>query len=192
MAWIAPVVSGAMSLISSMSAGNDEGEAMDEQANTAQQNENFQETRYNNVNSMLSPMEQSENSMATSSGPTAYFGQEKGAFESGIGQARTQIMGQTGIGTGAQAEEMGALGLNEAKGLGSLQQQDDQRKQQILQSQESLMANQANGAANNVNSAAGMASNAFGNQAGYYSQMATAGMNSFSNSMNGLGKALNQ
>ena len=188
MPWIAAAAGGIASLIGSNSAANKAQDAQDRATAVARDNQTFQQNRANVADSMLIPTEQKMMAEANGNGPTSYYGQEKGQFEGGMAKARAGVLNQTGgIGTGQQAEEMSTLGLNEAKGLGSLQAQDDVRKVGLRQQLAATTEGQAGQAAG----AAGMASSTLSgqdqSQARYYQQMAASGAAGFSSAMkNGM------
>jgi hypothetical protein len=192
MAWVAPAVGAVAGLIGGNDAADTAASAQRDATGVARDQLGFDKQRYDRNMEMQDPLERQMTADALATGPTSYFAGEKAQFEGGISKARQTISGQTGIGTGMQAEQAGALALNEAKGLGSLQTADDARKMQLKQNMEANLEQQGGQAAGQMGQASSALSGQLGSQADYYSRMASAGMSAFSSSMGAAGNSIAQ
>ena len=134
MSWWA-LIPAATSLFQSLSgkAGADEASARAEAANlrseesmnrrlglAAWQLDDFKENFLPGRNTMIKD--------AFGEGPTAYYGKEVGAFQSGMAKARENLMSRQNLPMGQQHSLLSALDVENAKGMASLYQQDAQRK----------------------------------------------------------------
>lgn len=81
----------------------------------------------------FAPVEDKYVTEATSTKPTSYYGEEKGALDVGYRKAEDKIVGNTSLASGLQSSMLSGVGIEKAKGLASLKIKDDQRKQGMVE-----------------------------------------------------------
>ena len=134
MAWWA-LIPASVSLFQSLSGKGAGDAASDEAERRSRQAEDMMNRRLGLATWQLDDFKENflpgRNQMikdAFGEGPTAYYGQEVGAFQSGMAKARENLMSRQNLPMGQQHSLLSALDVENAKGMASLFQKDAQRK----------------------------------------------------------------